>query len=127
MFPLHEILAVGLSGDQEEKDIQMDVFVYVVSSLTVSRSITFHIIICIDLSCPPPEFYRLLDSVIKKQGIYHATDKGTGVQYTNYVYLSLHYYIFLEVCLLLNSSADGTSARVKVIAVPCKVEVYVHV
>ena len=34
--------------------------------------------VCFDLSCPPPEFYRLLDSIIKKQGIYHATDKGTG-------------------------------------------------
>ena len=36
------------------------------------------IYLCFDLSCPPPEFFRLLDSIIKKQGIYHATDKGTG-------------------------------------------------
>lgn len=27
-FPLHEILGSSLDGDQEEKDIQMDVFVY---------------------------------------------------------------------------------------------------
>ena len=31
VVPLHDILASGLSGDQEEKDIQMDVFVYVSS------------------------------------------------------------------------------------------------
>ena len=31
VFSLHEILANGLSGDQEEKDIQMDVYVYVTS------------------------------------------------------------------------------------------------
>ena len=29
VFPLHEMLASGLNGDQEEKDIQMDVYVYV--------------------------------------------------------------------------------------------------
>ena len=29
VYPLHDVLTSGLSGDQEEKDIQMDVFVYV--------------------------------------------------------------------------------------------------
>lgn len=33
VFPLHEMLASGLNGDQEEKDIQMDVFVYVAQPL----------------------------------------------------------------------------------------------
>lgn len=28
VYPLHEILGSGNTGDQEEKDIQMDVFVY---------------------------------------------------------------------------------------------------
>ena len=29
--------------------------------------------------CPPAEYHRLLDSIIKKQGVFHPTDKGTGV------------------------------------------------
>ena len=29
--------------------------------------------------CPPPEFHKLLDSIIRKQGIFHPTDKGNGV------------------------------------------------
>ena len=29
--------------------------------------------------CPPSEYHKLLDSIIKKQGVFHPTDKGTGV------------------------------------------------
>lgn len=56
VFPLHELLTPGLNNDQDEKDLQMEVF-----------------------TSPPAEFHKLLDSIIKKQGIYHPTDKGTGV------------------------------------------------
>lgn len=55
VYPLHDILTAK-QGDQEERDVQMDVFV-----------------------CPPTDYHKLLDSIIKKTGIYHPTDKGTGV------------------------------------------------
>ena len=28
--------------------------------------------------CPPAEYHRLLENVVKKQGVFHQTDKGTG-------------------------------------------------
>ena len=28
--------------------------------------------------CPPGEYHRLLENVVKKQGVFHQTDKGTG-------------------------------------------------
>lgn len=54
--PLHKLLTAAPNSEHEEKDLQMEVF-----------------------TSPPAEFYKLLDSIIKKQGIYHPTDKGTGV------------------------------------------------
>ena len=60
--------------------------------------------LCFDLSCPPPEFFRLLDSIIKKQGIYHATDKGTGKYAFTFLTLStyaieLQYLVCVYTCL----------------------------
>ena len=56
----------------------MDVFVYVESRIESMQDCVLYVPTCVYLSCPPPEFYRLLDSIIKKQGICHATDRGTG-------------------------------------------------
>jgi hypothetical protein len=53
VHPLHELLA---NKQHDERDVQMEVFV-----------------------CPPPDYHKLLDSIIKKQGVFHPTDKGTGV------------------------------------------------
>ena len=43
--------------------------------------------------CPPAEFYKLLDSIIKKQGIYHPTDKGTGVCMCAIQHVHMYTYI----------------------------------
>ncbi|XP_064383161.1 dedicator of cytokinesis protein 1-like [Halichondria panicea] len=56
VWPLHELLEASQNGDLDEKDLQMDVY-----------------------TCPPVEYHKLLDSIIKKQGIFNPTDKGNGV------------------------------------------------
>ena len=30
-------------------------------------------------SCSPSDYHRLLENILKKQGVYHQTDRGTGV------------------------------------------------
>jgi hypothetical protein len=53
VYPLHKLLS---TKQHDERDVQMEVFV-----------------------CPPSEYYKLLDSIIRRQGVFHPTDKGTGV------------------------------------------------
>jgi len=55
LYPIHDILNCK-QPDKEQWDVQMEVFV-----------------------CPPSEYHKLLDSIIKKQGVFHPTEKGTGV------------------------------------------------
>ncbi|XP_019859385.1 PREDICTED: dedicator of cytokinesis protein 1 isoform X1 [Amphimedon queenslandica] len=55
VFPIHELLNTK-EPILEEQEPQIDIF-----------------------QCPPAEYHRLLENVVKKQGVYHATDKGTGV------------------------------------------------
>ena len=47
VFPLHDILVVGLNGDPEEKDVQMDVFVYVASYVCLSILMMIKLCMCI--------------------------------------------------------------------------------
>lgn len=49
---------------------------------TFSLSLSFLCFLFFSLSplsrCPPAEYHRLLENVVKKQGVFHQTDKGTG-------------------------------------------------
>jgi hypothetical protein len=75
VYPLHDLLTAAPNSEHDERDLQMEVFTYVHILLTVVRQLFLYCLCC---RAPPAEFYKLLDSIIKKQGIYHPTDKGTG-------------------------------------------------
>ena len=53
VYPLHEILGTSNNGDQEEKDIQMDVFVYALLALNLHDTYTYHVSCILSRNFPP--------------------------------------------------------------------------